>query len=529
MKDYGKIIGTITSTPWMITPEALRIMLEIFDAHLSGTISQEDIRIRLQNADGQPKERFSRHGSVGVLALAGPIFPKANLMTELSGATSLEQFRNDFRTMLVDDSIDSILLDIDSPGGLSAMVDEMATEVHEATKVKPIYAISNTAMNSAAYYIGSQANKVYSTPSGQLGSIGTYMVHTDDSERQEKLGFKDTVIKAGRFKAATIEPLTEDSHGYMQEYVNRTNDQFIGAVARGRNVTEDEVRKNFGEGGILTPTQALEAGMIDGIATFDDVVAMEGGLSQSYDADKEHSEPGTGQGGEPEPREAPEEGDLAIEGGWRRDPPPPAYEMEEIVNREWLEARASSLGIEFSEDISDEELAEKVATRVDDIVVPLADATKSAESKRAFAEAYPEEASQMEKLLAENQKNEAIKFAENYRVFSSGSKGFSPIVRGLLADSHVKVAQKSFTNEDLQTLLDATTAKEAVVPLGEAGSSRIDENDVVVPGQNMQENRQKFAELVKAAMEEDSLDQRAAMKHVADKHPDLARAYIENR
>lgn len=543
MKDYGKIIGKITSTPWMITPEALKMMLEIFDSHLSGTL------VSFQEDDSEPKSRISRHGSVGVLSLGGPIFPKANLMTEMSGATSLEQFRSDFRSMMSDESIDSILLDIDSPGGLSDMVDEMATEIHEATKVKPVYAVGNTAMNSAAYYLGSQATKVYSTPSGQLGSIGTYMVHVDESELKEKVGVKETVIKAGRFKAATIEPLTADSHQYIQDHVNATNDLFVNAVARGRRTDPDNVRKNFGEGGVVPPSKALAAGMIDGIATYDEVInkLSQGGelsvvkpvttntsndlvVRQDDERALEHSEPGTGTGGEPEPREAPEEGDPAIEGGWRVDSPPAAFETEElIVNREWLEARATSLGIDFNDETSDDELATNVTEGIDNIVVPISVATENAEKARAFAEQYPEQAAKIERLEAKDRKNEALAFAESYRTFGDDAKhGYSTVVREKLTDAHLKVSQRAFSTDDLKELTDSLAQKSAIVPLGEEGSSRVDGDGIIVPSTDDQEVRKQFAEAVESAMNEDNLSREAALAHVAEQNPELAKAYMES-
>ena len=100
--------------------------------------------------------------------------------------------------------------------------------------LKPIISVANTAANSAAYYLASQASKMYVTPSGQVGSIGTFVVHTDDSKQREMMGVEQTVIKAGRFKAVPLEPLTPDSHDHLQKFVNNTNDKFVAAVARGR-------------------------------------------------------------------------------------------------------------------------------------------------------------------------------------------------------------------------------------------------------------------------------------------------------
>ena len=550
MKDYSQIVTKVTSTPWMITPGALQTILGILDSHMSG----KQIDFAMPD-NGGPMPLAHRVGSVGVLTLNGPIFPKANMMTEMSGATSLEQFATEFRNLQADPAVASILMNIDSPGGLSDMVDEMAAEIHNSSK--PVWSVANTAANSAAYYLASQADKMFVTPSGQVGSIGTFIVHTDESKAREQAGIKETVISAGRFKAASLEPLTPDSHDHFQKFVNDTNDRFVAAVARGRGYTEDYVRENFGDGGVVTPDQAVEVGMVDGIATFDSVLdhmsqPVGGGVSVAsnqtslvvpmlttsassanytwqYEAGKEHSEPGTGQGGEPTPREAPEKGDKAIEGGWRRDPPPIAYEEteESAVTRAWLEARATVLGIEFNDETTDDGLASEIQARIEEIVVPLNTATADAAKQLQFAEQYPDQAAMLAKLTADQAATEAHVFAESFARFEGEKKGYSTLVRDKIEEAHKSIAVRQFSHDDLKELLDLTTSKEAVVEWGETGSSREkDQDSNVQPSRNFAEDRKQFADLVRSAMTEDNLSQAAAIAHVSENNPELAQAYL---
>jgi signal peptide peptidase SppA len=553
MQNYGQIISKITTTPWMMMPNALQTMLEIVEAHLSGSVSVEQLQQRDTRAKPAP-----RQGAVGVLPLHGPIFPKANMMTEMSGATSLEMWTQEFLQMVNDDSIGAILLDIDSPGGSSAMIPETAQMIREARSVKPIYAVANTMAGSAAYGLASQASQLFASPSSVVGSIGTYMVHTDRSGLAEKVGVKETVIKAGRFKAVDLESLTPEAKQYMEELVGDINDVFINEIALGRNVEPDVIRGT--EARIYAPHKSVEAGLADGVASFDevlsDLVAQSGGGQQatvpsitsftgtegsmwysftprptaSYDADKEHSEPGTGLGGEPTPREAPEEGDPAIEGGWRRDPPPPAYETEEAVNREWLIQQATTLGVEFDEDTTDEQLAELVATRMQEIVVPLNQATEQAVRERQFEVDYPEQASMLQELARREREGAASAFASQYERFEGQPRGFAPAVRDQIEQAHARIGARQFTHSDLGELLDAVASQAAIVTYGEVGSSRMQSTDVasgdVVTG-DFTVDRQRFTELVREAMTQDNLDQTAAIAHVSQTHPQLATAYMQ--
>ena len=548
MKNYGQIVSTLTSTPWMMMPKPLEMMLNIVEAHLNGSVhidnSVRDTRVK------QPP----RQGAIGVLQLHGPIFPKANMMTEMSGATSLEQWSAEFAQMVNDDSIGAIMLDIDSPGGSSMMIPETAQMIREARDIKPIYAVANTMAGSAAYGLAAQATQLFASPSSVVGSIGTYMVHTDTSELAEKMGVKQTVIKAGRFKAVDMETLTDEAREYMQELVGDINDVFINEIAMGRQTTPDAIRGT--EARIYAPHKAVDAGLADGVASFDEVLAdlvqQSGGGSQSfsvaavaggdsiwysftprphasYDADKEHSEPGTGLGGEPTPREPPETGDRAIANGWRRDSPPAAFEpeTEEAVNREWLIAQATTLGVEFDEDTTDEQLATAVAIRVTDVVAPLTNATEQATRERQFAQDYPEQAQMLQELAQRERDGAASTFASQYERFEGQSKGFSPIVREMIADAHTQAAQRTFSVQSLGELLNAVIAQEAVVTYGEVGSTRTSEaSDTGVSG-DFKKDRETFTNLVRQAMTEDNLDRDAALAHVAQSHPDLARAYMQ--
>jgi len=241
----------------------------------------------------------------------------------------------------------------------------------------------------------------------------------------------------------------------------------------------------------------------------------------------EHSEPGTGLGGPPEPREPPEEGDPAIENGWRRDPPPAAYETEEsVVNREWLQQRADTLGVEYSDETTDAELAELVENRINQVVVPLNRATEAAQAQQAFAEMYPEQAERLARLEARDRQAEAHSFADSYAQFEGQQRGFSPVVRQEIENSHLAIANRQFDHTMLSGLLDSVVNEYATVPTGERGSSRQTQSDQTAAPQNFREARQMFADAVQQAMTEDNLSQEAAIEHVSSQNPELAKMYL---
>jgi signal peptide peptidase SppA len=372
VRDYARIVTKVRETAWLMMPEALDAMLHMLDERMkNGSISEDELFAKLNNTERGMLFHDGVHdpsggsivGGIGVLPLMGPIFGRANMMTQLSGATSLEQFADNFKQMLADDSISSIILDVDSPGGSSDMIHETGELIASADK--PVYAVADGMAGSAAYWLASQADQLFATPSGSVGSIGVYSVHEDQSAKDALEGKRFTFISAGEHKTEgnPHEPLSEEAREFRQAHVDSLYDDFLSVVASGRGKSVKQVKENFGGGRMFRPAQALELGMIDGVRSFDQVVTEvankpqkisvvvdgqkvaasvlngmitmdaittatadfngDGAVTRTMLESKEweHSEPGTGN--PPEPRKD-EDGsdDIAIVQGWRRTTPP---------------------------------------------------------------------------------------------------------------------------------------------------------------------------------------------------------------
>lgn len=553
MRNYEQIIRGIKETPWLITQGGFDTICEIVERHRhGGKMTAEELSARLAGA-GRGSEGNPETGQgVGILPLYGPIFPKANLMTEMSGATSLEQWQRDFRSMMNDPRVGTIVMDIDSPGGVAYGISEMAQEIYESRDIKPVVAVANPMSASAALFLGSQANEFYVTPSGQVGSIGVIAAHESIKGMNEKLGIKTTFITAGKYKAemAAENELSADAIEYHQKIVDEIYQDFVGAVARGRNTTADDVIKNYGEGRMLTAKMALDVGLVDGAKTLDDVLgellSSGGKLSSttarasarlssltpraSYDREKEHSEPGTGIGGEPQedPTYHPNEDEDDWQQGGRFNNP---EQEASLMNREQLLAYASRLGIENADKLEDDALATAVSAKLDDALDQndeIQAAVASAEHTRNFATDYPEEFAEMQRIKAERRENSAKLFAGNFaRMGEKGAHGLSIPVREEVEKAHLALTGGTFDEEMLANLISSVAQKNAVIEFGEKGSSRItDEDGVATPTGDRRTDRKMFADKVKEIMEQDSLDRKAALAVASERYPELAQAYV---
>lgn len=281
MKKYDRIISICTTMPWAILPEKLE---QIKAFLLRKQASGEDLAAGVFD-DGSPLEIAAKarpastvQGSVAVLPLFGVLAQRMDMMEEMSGGTSTENFTKKFNAAVADPSIKAIVINIDSPGGGVYGTQELADVIFQAREKKHIVAIANSLAASAAYWIGTAADEFVVTPSGEVGSIGVITVHEDWSEAYQKAGVKPTLIKAGEFKyeGNYLEPLSDDARAAIQAKVDTYYDGFVNTVARNRGVSASVVKKDFGQGRVLTAKAAKAAGMVDRIDTLDGVLARLG-------------------------------------------------------------------------------------------------------------------------------------------------------------------------------------------------------------------------------------------------------------
>lgn len=277
---HAMLISEFLSTPWALMPERITAFATVLaTSAVRGPRAMEDDdggreKINAFEARRAQAQARSSSGVIAVLPLYGSIFQRANMVTDFCGGTSTQEFAAAFRSALSDDAVAGVLIDIDSPGGSVYGTGELAEEIYQARGMKPVFAIANSLSASAAYWIGTAADQLYVTPGGEVGSIGVWSAHEDWSKAMSDAGVKTTLISAGKFKIEgnPYEPLADDARAFMQTRINDYYVAFTKGVARARDVPVGQVREGMGQGRVLGAEQALAEKMVDGVATFDDVV-----------------------------------------------------------------------------------------------------------------------------------------------------------------------------------------------------------------------------------------------------------------
>jgi signal peptide peptidase SppA len=224
--------------------------------------------------DGSAPSRPLR-GSVAVVELTGVLMPTASIFTFLGIGTSLRDFMRDVRTAAADPRVSSVFVYVDSPGGSVQLVPETAALLREVRERKPVLAAVGGSCCSAAYWISANASRIDATPSGRIGSIGTFTQRVSVAKRLEREGIEWELITSSPAKAWGHEAtaFSDEERRHLQQHVAEMAAAFEGDVAVGRRVALETVRQGYGRGTCLSATHALQAGMIDRVCPVDDTLA----------------------------------------------------------------------------------------------------------------------------------------------------------------------------------------------------------------------------------------------------------------
>jgi signal peptide peptidase SppA len=220
--------------PWLITPETHAAML------------RASSRVELFSQDSpQPPEPdlLTVEGGVGIVTVHGALMKRPDFFARLLlGATDMEDVAAALEAARDRADVQAVFLDVDSPGGSVNGTPELAALVAEVSKAKYTYAFTDGQMCSAAYWIASQADAIFATPSARVGSIGVLMPMLDETKAFEQAGLKVELFAAGKYKSIGVAgtSLTDEQRTWLQAQLDETYADFKAAVlARGRRITPD--------------------------------------------------------------------------------------------------------------------------------------------------------------------------------------------------------------------------------------------------------------------------------------------------
>ncbi len=191
------------------------------------------------------------------------------------------------------ESIGSVLLYVDSPGGFVLGTPETAAIVRRVAAKKRVTVMAENYCASGAYWISSQASDLILSPSCYCGSIGSYNVIVDDSEMHERMGVKIVRVRTGSLKGIGtpgVKPNDEEIES-IQRDVDSTLREFQIDILKSHRVNAGQLVK-LSTGEAWRGKEAVQLGLGNRVGLFEDVIEElhERTLHQESSTDKQRAE-----------------------------------------------------------------------------------------------------------------------------------------------------------------------------------------------------------------------------------------------
>ena len=206
-------------------------------------------------------------GSYGIIPIVGPIGKGLAPIERMMGCADLNVVSDNIDAYLTDSEVETIIFQIDSPGGVVGGVEEVARKI--ANSSKPTIAYTDGMMCSAAYWLGASADRVLASPSSDVGSIGCYMNLIDVSQAYADMGIKAVVIKSSAtpYKAAGAEgtSLSQEQIAHFQNEVDSIYTDFVASVSMKRKMVNADALKGQSMSGKQASKMGLVTGLVDSL------------------------------------------------------------------------------------------------------------------------------------------------------------------------------------------------------------------------------------------------------------------------
>ncbi|WP_049922824.1 signal peptide peptidase SppA [Halopiger djelfimassiliensis] len=195
---------------------------------------------------------ITRDGSGGPLPSSPRATPADDIVDEIDRADA-------------DDSVDALLLKLNTPGGEVVPSDDirLAAERFDG----PTIAYTTDVCASGGYWIASGCDELWAREGSIVGSIGVIGSRVNASELAEKVGLSYERFAAGEYKDAgtPLKELEEDEREYLQGLIDDYYETFVERVSDGRDLETEFVRDT--EARIYLGEQAHEMGLVDELGT----------------------------------------------------------------------------------------------------------------------------------------------------------------------------------------------------------------------------------------------------------------------
>jgi protease-4 len=222
-------------------------------------------------------------GKIALIVMRGLI---SSSISGNVGDSMVDDMRIALQQARDDDDIRAVIVEIDSPGGEVTASDVIYNAILKTRARKPVIIYMNSVAASGGYYVACGGKYLMANDTTITGSIGVIIQTLNYEQLFNKIGLAAVVFKSGKFKdmLSGSRPLTPEERDYVQNFVMKTYDKFLGIVAKERGLPADALRATVADGRILSGKDALDNKLIDGLGQIEDAFEKGRELGQAPSA-----------------------------------------------------------------------------------------------------------------------------------------------------------------------------------------------------------------------------------------------------
>lgn len=207
--------------------------------------------------------------NVGKVEVKGPIQRDAPRKLGSKKRATADDIVEEIESADDDKSVDALIVRLNTPGGEIVPSEDIKRAIEEFDGPTIGHAIDSCA--SGGYLIASACDEIVCRNGSMIGSIGVIGSRTNYSDLADKLGVDYEQFTAGEYKDAgtPLREMEENEREYIQNLIDTHYDEFVEAVAEGRNMSPETIKNT--EAKVFLGRDALDKGLVDAIGTEADV------------------------------------------------------------------------------------------------------------------------------------------------------------------------------------------------------------------------------------------------------------------
>ncbi|HRO25103.1 MAG TPA: signal peptide peptidase SppA, partial [Promineifilum sp.] len=171
------------------------------------------------------------------------------------------------------DDMAALIFHVDSGGGSALASDLIGRQIEQIAARKPVVVYMGNVAASGGYYVSALARHIMSQQATLTGSIGVIQTRVNSDGLYGKIAANRVAVERGHHAGLyrSSGPMSAEDREINWRTINVIYDQFKAVVARGRNMTTEQVHE-VGAGRVWTGRQAQGHGLVDSHGDFVDAI-----------------------------------------------------------------------------------------------------------------------------------------------------------------------------------------------------------------------------------------------------------------